>query len=240
MTFPCDHKHKQGGTNTNYYKLLMADMSQVCDGRKLMQFDHEKSVRVRPTSKRSDDGQVIQALNRLSFDNKIPLCRGYRPVIAKNTRRASLKNQTSQGNKVNKPTCDNETLSSTDSSSSSDNSFSTGSYDLTPEPRKRRSYPKTASSQDDDGRPRSMLRQKYRPRHHNTLLNQSLSSIMKPSRYSNKDTPHRRASLPTSSRRYGFDSFCRFTSDVSIGSNDSWVPLGVNFSANMEVYVYKN
>mmetsp|Transcript_29950 Transcript_29950/g.51784 ORF Transcript_29950/g.51784 Transcript_29950/m.51784 type:complete len:192 (-) Transcript_29950:61-636(-) len=173
------------------YKLFMADISQVCDGRTLMQFDHEKSVRVRPTSKRSDDGKVIQSINRIRL---------HRPVRAKNTRHAPFENQTSQGdqqssqgNNISEPICDNELLSSTDSGSSSDRVVI----------------------------PKCVLRQKYQPLHHNTSLNQAILSIMRPSRYSN----------------ISVDSLCS-TSDVTIRRNDSWVPLGVDFSANMEVYVY--
>ena len=187
------------------YKLFMADISQVCDGRTLMQFDHEKSVRVRPTSKRSDDGKVIRSINRI---------RSHRPVRAKNTRREPFANHTSQGNNSSEPICDNELLFSTDSGYSSNTS--TGSYDRTADPR-------TASCKNDDGKPKCVLRQKYQPLHHNTSLNQAISSIMRPSRYSN----------------INIDSLCSITSDVTSRSNDSWIPLGVDFSANMEVYVYE-
>lgn len=235
------------------YKRLMADMSQVYDGRKLTSFYYVNIVR---GNQRNDISQAING----------PL---------KNVRRAPLhktSSQDSQGKAVPNETDvtasgDEELLSSTDAISS-DSSSRSRSCDRT----STQTSPKTTRPKnegDKGGKPKAVLRQKYRPRHHNATLNQSISGIMRPTRYSNNIDIHtndatdatntdddnsansngegrmqRRVSMSSMRRRTSLDSCCSsnsfgFSVQSSSDTNNSWVPLGVEFSANMEVLVFE-
>lgn len=211
------------------YKLLMADFSQVCEGQTLVHPTHKNRIRVRPQSKCGDDCQV----SRLSLDKELSSSgECYYPV--RNARHDTQReNQDLPGTNLIEPTCDEDLLSSTESSSSSithsvgSNASSYESY----RPEKRHSYPRSSSSENGDRQPRTLIRQKYQPHHRNTSLNKLVSGVMKPSRYCS-DVPQRRASV------HGGSS-CSFMSDLSCRSDESWVPPGVEFSATSEVYFYK-
>lgn len=143
-------------------------------------------------------------------------------------------NQNLQNSKINKPRCNGDSIISSTESSSSSEAYSSGSNPF--EPRKRHSCPNPECSKgEDDGLPRAMLRQKYQPRHRSTL-NHSIQGIMRPSRYSAGTTQRRSSSMPA--RKLSFDTLNSLTSDIS-SSDRNWVPMGVVFSDNMEVYVFE-
>mmetsp|Transcript_27757 Transcript_27757/g.47204 ORF Transcript_27757/g.47204 Transcript_27757/m.47204 type:complete len:258 (+) Transcript_27757:94-867(+) len=242
MELSCDKENRC--TVTNYYKLLRADMSQVCDGQTLMQLESEESLRSRTMTDRSRDAgrHLMDAINRLGIDETLSSFIG------------SLTGETSHGKKLDdfSSMCDEELLSSKDhsksSSSSSGSSASSSHSSLSSGLDSGSSNSNTSSSsnstspEEEDDKPKSVLRRKCKPRHTNSSLNQSISGILKEPRYSNEYKLQRRASLPTkSSRRPSVDSFCSLHSELSFsGSNHSWVPLGVEFSNFMEVYLFED
>ena len=87
--------------------------------------------------------------------------------------------------------------------------------------------------------PKSVLRRKFRPRHRSSELNESVAGIMRPSRYSSSEG-HLPGLQSSYTRRASWSSSAPSValSDVSSHSNESWVPLGVEFSACMEVYLF--
>lgn len=131
-----------------------------------------------------------------------------------------------------KPPCCDDDASSTESSPFIDNSSTS---DLQ-EPRERGSCPNSEPSEKHDRQTRSLIRQKHQPRHRSTSLNNSISGIMKPSRYL-IDAPQRSFRL---GRKSSIDaSIGSLTDDTSSHSCKSWVPSGVVFSPIMEVLAYK-
>ena len=83
----------------------------------------------------------------------------------------------------------------------------------------------------NDRKPTSSIRLKCKPQHRKMSLNESLTSIMKPSRYSQD----KHCQLE---RRHTIGHTID-TCDDSTRSTDSWVPLGVEFSKTSEICVYK-
>ena len=155
----------------------------------------------------------------------------YLPVGAKKA--VSYIVRMSRGNNIMEPTS-NDDISTTDSSSSSEACSTRAKvYKSTP---RRRSDPGIASSENNDGQKTVMIRQKSQPCHRNTSLNLSLPSIMKPPRYSSGDVPRRLASEPPCTNLDS--SFHSLASNFSYQSYQRWVPSGVDFNVNMEVYYY--
>jgi hypothetical protein len=172
-----------------------------------------------------DISKVLKSGNRIGYNALTPFGQ-YLPVGRYTVR-------TSQGNHV-KPTS-NDDVSTTDSSSSSKACSSRANLNELTSPR-RHSDPGIAPSENNDGRKKVTLRWKSQPCHRNTSLNTSLPGIKKPSQYSSEGVPQRRASdSPNTNMDSSFHSL---TSNISYQSNQSWVPLGVDFSASMELYYY--
>ena len=84
----------------------------------------------------------------------------------------------------------------------------------------------------NDSKPTSSLRLKCKPQHRKMSLNESLASIMKPSRYS--QDKHCQFE-----RRHTIGHIIDTSCDDSTRSTDSWVPLGVEFSKTTEICMYK-
>ena len=254
------HTHKT-------YKMLTADFSQICDGRSLIQLEDHVHRRTYMSSNRQEGQQDAQHACQLSLENALSSFKSYRPVSQKQLRQ----------NKEDTCCDENATVATQLTSSTKSTNFSrrssTGSSSPNtnttsnhrPQYQKRHSCPETTSSG-----PQALVRQKSKPRHRNTSLNQSLPSIVKLPRYSpasGSDYSHqqRRVSLPSNLSPPPFDDGTsllsagtsalfgrRSSSSLSLGTNvsshslpsdmsvrRSWVAMGVEFSPNMELYVYK-
>ena len=231
--------------------MLTADFSQICDGRSLIQLEDHVHRRTYMSSNRQEGHQDAQHACQLSLENALSSFKSYRPVSQKQLRQ----------NKEDTCCDDNATVATQSTSSTKSTNFSrrssigssTPNTNTTsnhrPQYQKRHSCPETTSSG-----PQALVRQKSKPRHRNTSLNQSLPGIIKLPRYSpasGSDYSHqqRRVSFLSNlsddtsllSARTSFDvnvSSHSLPLDMSVRSSESWVAMGVEFSPNMEVCVY--
>ena len=178
-----------------------------------------------------DMSDVLKPGNRIGLDALSPFGM-YLPVGAK---KAVYIVRTSRGNNIMEPTSNDDVDVSTTDSSSSSEACSTRAKVYKPTPR-RHSDPGIASSENNDGQKTVTIRRKSQPCHRNTSLNLSLPGIMKPPRYSSGDVPRRRASDPPCTNLDS--SFHSLASNFSYQSSQRWVPSGVDFNVNMEVYYY--
>jgi hypothetical protein len=178
-----------------------------------------------------DMSDVLKPGNRIGLDALSPFGL-YLPVGAK---KAVYIVRTSRGNNIMEPTSNDDVDVSTTDSSSSSEACSTRAKVYKPTPR-RHSDPGIASSENNDRQKTVTIRRKSQPCHRNTSLNLSLPGIMKPPRYSSGDVPRRRASDPPCTNLDS--SFHSLASNFSYQSSQRWVPSGVDFNVNMEVYYY--
>ena len=196
------------------YKFIMADNSQVWDGGLLRPFSSGRSCSRRKDVDRRNDADNAQCLmssnSRIDFD------------APKNLNLGSYRLKNVHQDKVHggRRKVNQDQLSTTTASSRSN---------------------KGGNSKD-----KSILRQKHQPRHRSSSLNHSITGILRPSRYYVKcnDLQRRRASMPELSSMPASRSSCETlttdsTVDVSSRSSDSWIPLGVDFCPQMEVYVFE-
>jgi hypothetical protein len=238
-------------TNPAIYKLFTADTSQVYCGRSLL-----------PNHKKKNDAADDDKIGLASI-----LASSYRPA---RTRRPNIV-----------PRDDGDDPAKTDlhrrSSTDSDSSMSTSTDGSSGSGSRRRSSTTSAdggtlrrrnssSSVASGGGP--TLRRKCQPLHRDQSFNQSVSSIMRPSRYSMtssthslsselNDSLHSSSQAPTTtaappkprriSRRATLDGlpapsmhtdFQRETYKRS-NSDHQWVASGVDFSSSVEVYVFR-
>ena len=263
------------------YKFIMADNSQVCDGRLLRPFSSGNGSVVRgvescQSSKidERNDVDIDDSENQSStassgaLDNVLKTFNfgGYHPK-----RNSARQKNNNAGSKISKELSHDETINHAGAESSS-----TARHRHSCPPLSSSSIGTTLSSRNEpredtttnNKSSKAILRQKHQPRHR---LNHSITGIIRPSRYSidekdetnNNDDIHchhnqsyhrhkhrglRRASMPTRTssldtmlmnNNSNHSSTAANSIDMSNRSSDSWIPLGVDFCAHMEVYVFE-
>lgn len=85
--------------------------------------------------------------------------------------------------------------------------------------------------------PKLSLRHKFVPHHRCPSINGMVTGIVKPSRYSSASSNN--CMIDTSAHSSIHSSTHSFNLNTSMHSTQSWVPTGVHFSENMEIYVFE-
>ncbi len=220
------------------YKLLTADLSQVICGRSLL----DELAASSSSARFSDGDKEVQAV---VTDQKRLLSDAYAAHTALHNRRDSVITMTKDGS----------TLDESNSSSLTDVSADAGID--TADRRQRipaamptfpnqdnlkRDIPHTSSAtQSAPSRSGPTIRRRSQPLHKCPSMNQAISSIMKPSRYSSackvgdSKATTKLSRLDTSLTSTAASS----SSSSSHTSANRWIASGVVFSSSVEVYLFR-
>ncbi|KAL7491519.1 hypothetical protein ACHAWT_000843 [Skeletonema menzelii] len=234
-----NNEAESANPNPATYKLFMADTSQVYCGRSLP--NHNDAVG-----------------DKIGLSSLLATAASYRPTRA---RRPNIIAREADDDDERAEAFHRRSSAGSDSSMSTDGSSCRRSSGTTSTPADSLKQKSTSGGSGGGG---ATLRRKCQPLHKCATVNQSVSSIMRPSRYSMNSSTHslsselndssvhssnqprrvsRRATcegLPAQSMHSYFlpESSHRSLSFTS-SLDDQWVASGVDFSSSVEVYVFR-